>query len=382
MSRWVAYFFGLILTLVILALALVETLYFWRVRPAIRTAREIQAKHVKPFLNDQAALAKVEFIQTTLLSEKPRTSDASAVLNPKLFWAPRPANFKFKSPTAPRPLVSIDARERVIRLRGEWMERHLLAQHLEADLSFFDEVFKFDHWDLENASPIADLTQADRFVPPPSLPIPEVNDLLAAAKLRLMHGAMERKALKALEEVRQFARLLMTTENMHLVLAGISILDDERFAYRYYVNTGLLHGMAWMPIDRNTTLRAHRSILANRNFLRLWTDPDITRRLYLEGPLPVGSCAVMNEALPLEFALRKNLEPQLPLELDLRDEYKRLDEILSRAQSTCRLRYLTQLARTKNFRVEIPGPLFLNHLPYTRKVFGLRLSSLSFTEFR
>ncbi len=198
---------------------------------------------------------------------------------------------------------------------------------------------------------------------------------MTAVKIRLMLGAADKDALNALRDVRNLARLMFTTENLQLVIAGIAMLDDERFAYRYFVDEMGLDPLAWTPYDRNVTRRAHRAIVATRGYVRLWTPPDIMKRLFEAGPdAPIGLCAALNEALPQEYALRSHLEPQWPFEHDLRQEYRRLDELYERSKASCRLTYLTHLISTGNFRVDIPGPLLLSRLPYARKVFGLRLS--------
>ena len=67
--------------------------------------------------------------------------------------------------------------------------------------------------------------------------------------------------------------------------------------------------------------------------------------------------------------------------MDTRAEYGRLDRIYLKAQSECRLRYLTALTKANRLKISVPGPFLFNDLPYSRKIFGLRLSSANLGGF-
>ncbi|MES2854492.1 MAG: hypothetical protein V4692_01460, partial [Bdellovibrionota bacterium] len=220
-----------------------------------------------------------------------------------------------------------------------------------------------------------------QFVPPQHLPIPDTVEILSSVKLNLVRAAQDKSFLATLTSTRKFAELLMTTENLQLVLAGVAVLDSERRAYRYYVDELKFDEKAWTPIDRNVTRRAHRAVLATRGYLRLWTNPEILNRYFLSETPAFAFCAVANEAFPLEFSLRKVLKPQWPGEMNFKAEYKTLEQIHARAESICRLRYLSRLSEENRFATEFPGPIVLNRLPYARKVFGMRLSSANFGGF-
>jgi hypothetical protein len=99
------------------------------------------------------------------------------------------------------------------------------------------------------------------------------------------------------------------------------------------------------------------------------------QEFFLGASIPPGFCAAVNEAIPFDYSLREILEPHWPFEMDTRKEYERLDQILGKAQSVCRLRYLTALTRDRRLSIDVPGPILFNDLPYSRKIFGLRLSA-------
>jgi hypothetical protein len=385
-SRWLVYFLAVFLSLTLIAIAMVELLYFLQVGPPLNAALTVQSQHLQPYLEDITYLSQFEILKRRssayagayATGDSSTKSDAGPFLNSNLHWEPV---FNRKR-GIPRPLVSGSIRESILRLSNDWMRKHDRAKRMQADLSFFDKIGEFDYWDIEQMSPIEDLILENLFVPPPQLPIPEISDLLAAIKLHLMRNALDGgNPLRALKEVRSFGRLLMTTENIQLVLAGLSALDDERQAYRFYVDEKGLDPRAWVPIDRNITRRAYREILATRGYLHLWTNPETLKKIFLSKSEPIGFCAAVNEAMPEDFSLRPMLKPRLPLERNFQDQYVLVDKVLQRATETCRLRYLSQLVKKNHFASELPGPLVLNRMPYARKIFGLRTAVVDFGGF-
>lgn len=376
MTRLVCYVLAASISLSTVAIVLVEMLFRMEVRPALVKNRTTAATFLDPYLGDVQFLARSPLFAPSRIGK----NDAGTFLNPKVYWLPQP---KTKPRGAAAPLVPLTIRETILRMRFEWMRKSARAANMKVDLSIFTGLGRFDYWDIEGDSPISDLAEQRVFAPPDQLPVPDVADLLAASKLRLMMGAVngEQDYISALSDVRQLAQLLLTTENQQLMIAGLAALDVERAAYRYFVDEKNLVPSAWLPIDRNLLRRAHRAILATRGFLHLWTDPEILEKVYLKDQAPIGFCSAINEAMPIEFALRRRLEPQWPLEISLRREYAKLDAIYRKARAQCRLRYLGELVATNALRPPTPGPLVLKALPYSRKVFALRTSVLNFRGF-
>lgn len=382
-AYWAIYALSLFLPLFILAYLSINFLYRWNVKPLLASAQNDQADVLQSYVEDVEFLARFDLIRAA--TEK--RADAGPYLNPRLTWSPLPHGAKSKA-TATRTLIAPASRDEMVRLGDAWLEKAFRAPRMKADTSFFKELARFDHWDIEVGSPIADLITAGDFVPPDHLPIPDVSDLLAISKLRLMLGSVPAKpgdanpaSLVALRDVRQLARLLFTTENLQLVLTGLAILDDERSAFRHYVDNGYLDGELWTPVDRNVTRRARRAIKATREYLYVWTDAAIIKQFYLAPPFPPGFCAAVNEALPADEALRSLLKPQLPFEIDLRENFARLSSVFNAGKETCRWRYLSKLKKLAAFSTDIPAPLLLSRWPYSRKVFGLRMSVNHFGGF-
>jgi hypothetical protein len=250
---------------------------------------------------------------------------------------------------------------------------------IRGDLSITNNLQQYRSWDIETASPIQALAETAFFVSPSQVPLPEISDLLNLVKLKLIEGAIEGTMIESLNDVRQFARLLLTTENLSLMIAGLVALDYERSAYRYYVDERGLIASLWSPVDRNITRRAHRALLGGRAYLHAWTKPELLEANFLGASLPPGFCAIANEAFPIEYSLRPALASQWPLERDFRPEYATLDRIFERAKKSCRLRYLKALSERGQFAREIPGPAVLNRLPYWRRIFALKASLANVT---
>jgi hypothetical protein len=371
--RWFGYASAIILTLGLVALVGIAYLFTSSVRPQLELNIKIQKKHEKLYLEDLDVVSRFDLFKNI----KSGIRDAGPTLNPRLHWTPRIPG----SPTGANPLVPVVSRERLLRYRNDWIRQHSKADSIKADLSIFQDLADFDYWDLETTSPLALVIAKKLFVPPPSLPQPDTADILALAKLRLMYGAEKQEPLQALKDVRNFTRLLFSTESEQLFLAGLSMLDIERRAYRYYVDEQGFAADQWTPIDRNISRRAQRATQGTRGYLRLWTPDDIFKKIFSGTRLPIGFCAAANEAFPAEFAIRPLLEPHWPFEHDFTASYRRLDKTLEKALANCRLRYLRYLVTAGNFKADLPGPELFLALPYARHLFGMKISSVNFDGF-
>jgi hypothetical protein len=378
MPRAGVFFLSIVLiALGALAYGGLRALYNWRVLPTLLQNQAIQSKHLSLYSEDVAYVEKFGFLKELEENHQKAESNAGLVLNSKLFWQP----LDHPNKTRTEPVIPIDVREDLMRLRTNWIRQSSRVKRMKANLDFFNGLENYDHWDIEIKSPISDLIDQGVFVPPPRLPIPEVSDLLAAVKLRLMRANLQEDYALALKDVRQFARLLLTTENTQLVIAGLAVLDHERHAYRYYVDEKSFPPDKWQPVDRNFTRRARRAILATRGYLHLWTKPAILEQVFLSGRTPIGFCSAANEAFPFEESIRPLLEPRLPFEQSFREAYARLDRIFAKAKRICRLRYLNRLMKNDHFASVIPGPFLLNRLPYSRRVFGMKINVSNFSGF-
>ena len=363
-SRWGLYLSVVAITLFALGVGGLNFLYRLRVKPGLDSQIEMQNRYKNLYEEDLQYLVK----NASELSLGPSggTNDAGPFLNPLVQWTPSNGR---------KSIVDEPTRVALMRTGGDWILQIAKGRHPKVDLSFMKDLAKYDYWDIERGSPIAELTEKQVFVPPTRLPLPDTSDLMTAVKFRLIRGGLDRDFLPALRETRRLGTLLLSTENIQLVLAGLLVLDFERRAFRYYVDELKMDQKVWTPIDTNVTRRARRAVLATRAYLRLWTPSKTIEEFFLDKTIPPGFCAAVNEAVPFDYSLREILEPHFPFEMDTRAEYARLDRILGKAQTVCRLRYLTALTRDRRLSIRVPGPFLFNDLPYSRKIFGLRLSA-------
>jgi hypothetical protein len=379
-ARLLIYLLAMSTSLLTTAIILVEILYRTHVRPQLEANIAVQKNFLASYLTDLKRLNEVPLFRS-LHTMRAGQADAGVFLNAKAHWTPQPAaSINLRARGASRQLVSPNIRETLLRMNDEWMRKHLRVKTMNADLTAFTGLERFDYWDIESESPISDLADRKIFVAPAHLPVPDVQDLLALAKLRFMMAAVKGESdfLPALNDIRQLAKLLLTTENQQLILTALALFDIERFAYNYFVTDRKMSQATWTPIDRELNQIAQKAIHATRGYLRLWTPANILEQIFNGEPAPIGFCAAVNEALPQELSLRHLLEPQMPLEIKLKSEYVSLDAIYRRAHSLCRLRYLGEMKAHDSFTTRAPGPLVLNRLPWARKVFALRLSVFGF----
>lgn len=364
-----------ILLLVVIGITRTNLVYKWQLLPILKSHQAIQAKELPLYKKDMSHLM-AHFPFKSAVGGK---ANAGSFLNSRLFWLPRVSVARESKPNM--IAVSDALRSELIRYGNDYLAHpsHFANNHL--DFTFFATLSHYDYWDIETDSPISSLSAQNRFVPPNEVPIPDPLDLISVSRLRLMSADHESNVESALRDVRELARLMLTTENSQLVTAGLAILEDERSAYYFYVSRGKLKREDWAPISQTMLAETRRAFDGTEGYLHLWTQIATLEDLFLKNEPPVGFCSALNNQIPALMSLRAYLEPHLPFELDYRTEYRKFDEIIRAAKPHCRLRYLTELIRRDNFPARLPGIWLLNGWPYWRKLFALRASLADFSNF-
>ena len=365
------------LILAVLGITRTELFIRWKVDPQLRADQATLKKHLSLYLDD------VNYVQSRkiFVSQKQGARDAGSYLNSMLVWAPLPSALTTNSNLSKTPLVPTASRERLLRLESKWMHHFSILGEMPTDLSLFNRLKDFDYWNIEKSSPIAQLVDRNEFVEPAQLPMPDTLDLTVLSKMRLMKAVTDSDPAEALVQVRQLGRLLLTTENTQLMAAGLEILDDERLAYLYLAAHGKVLAAQWQPIDPNALRRARRALYATRGYLHVWTPPAILKEVFEGTQEPIGFCAAVNDAVPVEYSLRPYLESHWPFERDYAAGFVAIDRLVKRARASCRLTYVGLLLDKSNFPAKLPGPPLLNRLPYWRKLFALRSSVSNFSGF-
>jgi hypothetical protein len=335
--------------------------------------KAIQDRHFEKYLAD------AEFIETSeigiLLNSKRSAAatpavDAGPRLNKLVLWAPLSSEYGRKE-----TLVPAASREFLLRYQDDWIKGRSFLERgrLKGDATLFDKLDGFEIWDIETATPLADLIKSEKFLSPHRLPSPDTLDLLSVTKIRLLKGTLDGKPKVALAEVRKFASLLLTTESLQLLLTGLAVLDLERRAYREYVDRALMSDQDWRPIDANTTARANRAFLATGSYLSAMTDETKFAKILGLPHLPPAFCAGINQRLPADLSLRDQLTGIWPFERTYKEGFKRLDAAAELAKKNCRVklfRVLYDEAVYESVDPSAPWPLAI--LPYFRTVFALR----------
>lgn len=191
-----------------------------------------------------------------------------------------------------------------------------------ADLAWMSELPSFATWDIEGPgtplfdAPFDGVTEA----------LPRYVDVLLIAKVRLLQGLASGKMRPALAEVRELARLTLTTEMLVGDMIAVALLGLERRGAEAAVMRGLdLEG--WRALTEDETASLKRA---------LWVATHSTSLVAPLKPLDpqfplVGRCSAQHE-LTLALYVRPWASSVLP------DKYRAFDEQL--ATSSCRLRRL------------------------------------------
>jgi hypothetical protein len=126
------------------------------------------------------------------------------------------------------------------------------------DTSMLSRVHEFDHWELRGAgsplTPAATWTAANA-------PRPQFIQLVWAAKVHLVKSARGGMLREAAQDVRQLARLCLTTESLLGAMAGLTLLGLERSAHEWATSHSVDVG-DWTPVDAARVERAEAVMMA------------------------------------------------------------------------------------------------------------------------
>lgn len=221
--------------------------------------------------------------------------DAGPFLNPRVGWYGDPTRLarwreRFAGPIRP---VTLD-QALVDRIPCDWMKSPPSLWH-ELDFSWMADLGRFDHWDVEAASPWADEPHATW---PGGFPL--LHELVPWAKLRLAKALATGDFATGAAETEHLGALLLSTETMLGTAEGLHVLALVREGARA---AGMGRELeAHVGIDQVTRLRAHRATMAAHSFLR-GEAPESFRRD--ADRILVGRCAALNEALRGALAMRE-----------------------------------------------------------------------------
>ena len=299
------------LVLVLVGIALVGT---WQVAGVAREKMEqVQAGLATDWKNfePQVLADEARWKNDPLLTPHPG-GDAANVLFAHLRW---------DKDNAPPPLPT-ELTEALRTAGSEWAKKADAFDVSAIDSRWMAELGAFGFWDLEGEGsrvekqPFALLSE----------PIPEFTDLQVQAKVHLLAGLKAGSAVQAGKDVRELARLCLSSETLIGEMVGTALLGTERHGFEAAVERGQ-DVTGWSPISEAD----------QKSLTRLLWAAQAPSTLLAIGALStwrvaVGECAAMREGFGQAFFLRGYLQDQLP------ERYASMGTTLE--SSGCRLRRL------------------------------------------
>lgn len=379
------YFGGVFLAIVGIPLAFQELMYGGHLLLKIRPLQASTRAYLEAFLDDQKLLADETFFDI-----KSGEVNAAPYLNYRLDWAPpTPSLVRHLSVNPPKILLPKKLASQIRAWGPDFPRYHAKLHYDEFDVSWLGELAQYDYWDiveLSSADEVFENKKAMSLYFTQTL-APDFEQLVLAAKARLMKGMHEGELLEAVTETHHFARLLYTTETLMGAMAAIAILRAERTMYDY-LQTGIQTGIAgWEPPERGLLDRARRAILASNALMTVFTPSDVLHKVFFEPNVKIGLCSALAKGILRGLLTRPLLEPAFPLERDFKEAYRDFDDILEANQDRCRLKHLKAMWSNRRTRLVWLGLVgenswdWLNlhasqHLPFIRKAWGIDLASV------
>lgn len=263
--------------------------------------------------------------------------DASHILNGLVSWPNLPQALKL--PTTLNNQLS--QTNDISTIKINW-------NNYDLDFQWMQVLKKFDHWSFDLASPYK---QNSNYTPY-STSRPDFQELVTWGQLRLLKGRDNHDLQQALNEVRQLARLLYSTESKAGVNASIdllrsetqvvkkTLLDDNSFKDWPFISIELL--------DKSKLLFQSRTLLL---------DPRISESLFHRfSQFTVGRCFHIFQSLHTHMILRQYFSEKYSPSID------RMKTLESATQLGCR-KSLVRKAWNSNTPWHIkPKQLFIGSL--------------------
>jgi hypothetical protein len=315
-----------------------------RLGQAVSAHRELIARHLDTFLEDQRILSGISFFTPSV-----GQSDAGEFLNDLMPWCDAggcepPYEFMSSSKAALYPKEWLNA---VPRKGVEWLTSNSnefeSLSNTQIDLSWLPKLERYDHWDIFGHGRLSDaLRERPEKLDWLRLPLPRFSVLHFYARARLRSGLRDHDFPKALKEVRQLARLMETTETLVGGLSSVTLLNDERDAYEEAVRQGEIKASAWTPISSELTRRARRALYGYGQLFSAFSDPELMQHLAGSPDAVAGRCAALFEGLMAQSWLHSYYSERYPFEVDLTSGLQAIDRA-AQAPNGCRLSYARRI---------------------------------------
>jgi len=164
------------------------------------------------------------------------------------------------------------------------------------------------------------------------------------AKLRLMKAMREKNPVEAFRDVRQLAKLVLSTDTDWY--SAYRLLNIEKAAYDFMKTNGKnLKG--WKTIPKDTRKQFYRS-MAGFNFLMAFNvSQEALERLFNQPDKRVGYCNTVSWGLRMALSDRPLLQDAYP------ERFATLNRILTNSESVCRNNHWREAWRDPEFIPEM-----------------------------
>ena len=306
-----------------------------RVDPEIQSDYDTTRAEMAAALD--AARAPVEADQQALaaslwMHDRECTDDVSSVLHPLIGFS---SSAYTDAGLLPPPALTEEQMDQLYAAseqhkqapEGEhWMKQGGTPEVQAVTVPWMASLRSFDCWNVTANHPWAALDPEVLFT---HRPMPNGAPLHQASMVRLMQlhaptadspEADMAAVRQALEEVRHLATLCIQSQEMVLMIVGVTILEREREAVEFLSEQGRVPD-GWQPISQESTDRLKRLVFVAPNFAHLFT-PSQHHDLITDAGFAVGRCAGIREGLHASIAFDGLLEP---------DQFVWLDSVLEQA---------------------------------------------------
>ncbi len=350
----------------------VQQLIDQHMSPIIEKQIQVQERHLNTFLEDSVLIQQIKMLQNLK-----QTKDAGPVLQSYLKW-----DLSIRSErNLSQSIIPKKTSEQLIYYGPKWLEKYRLFRTSDADLGILDTLKDYDYWNIEENSPIQKIISTGKFLHPAELPLPNNIELIHLAKLSLLRGLNDNDLEPQLRKVRHFARILLNSQNIILITAGLSILHAEREAYLFHIeNLNRPDFEDWDIIEQSELKRIHRYIWALRGYFRVWSKTEQMQQIVERAKDNFGFCAALNDAIPFAMSFKPYLQYKIPYEMDYSKNYSFFEELGESYSGTCRFAYV-------NHSIEHPprsikkGRSLFHLLPFFRRLVGLQLNLVPRPDF-
>lgn len=306
--------------------------------------------------------------QLPFLTVGPRKADAAEFFDSRVEW-----KGSFAAAHDCRRLSSFltDPGRHIGVERTDWTAADLELVTDKFDFAWFYELRQYDHWDVSRSHTFSCAFQ--RLQDPAHLPEPHFSGLVRWAKLRLVHGVKKQDLGGALFETRALGSLLLTTETVAGLSAGLRIFELQSHLHRFLSSTRKVKRLpsSWKPESVEDMARM-QDILGELGAVVHFLTPGSFLGEVFSDPksLALVKCAALGSGLPRVVQARAELAEFHP------SVFSTIDQILTGNREFCRLAHLRDLwaSPVAVSAKQVPAVLrFLLLVPSIRRTWGEHL---------